>query len=61
MGSKNREISLRELIEGCRETANLCLKVEREYHPLEEEVHRTIIGQPKVRRSHEIRDRMEGE
>jgi hypothetical protein len=39
-----------EIIEGCRDMANLYLEIEREYHPLEEEVHRAVDTQPQTRR-----------
>lgn len=37
---ERREQLRREVIEGCREMAGVYLDVEREYHPLEEEIHR---------------------
>jgi len=39
-----------EIIEGCREMADIYLEVEREYHPLEEEIHRGLSSSPKTRR-----------
>jgi metal-responsive CopG/Arc/MetJ family transcriptional regulator len=39
---QHREQLRREVIEGCREMADVYLAVEREYHPLEEEVHRVL-------------------
>jgi hypothetical protein len=39
------------VIEGCREMADIYLEVEREYHPLEEEVHRALEAQPQARRN----------
>jgi metal-responsive CopG/Arc/MetJ family transcriptional regulator len=39
---QRREQLRREVIEGCREMAELYLEIEREYHPLEEEVHRAL-------------------
>jgi hypothetical protein len=35
-----REQLRKEIIEGCRDMADVYLEVEREYHPLEEEVQR---------------------
>jgi len=40
--AQRRERLRREVIEGCREMAEVYLEVEREYHPLEEEVHRAL-------------------
>jgi hypothetical protein len=48
---KKRERLRREIIEGCREMADIYLEVEREYHPLEEEVHRALEAKPKTRRN----------
>lgn len=39
---QRREQLRREIIEGCREMAEVYLETEREYHPLEEEVHRGL-------------------
>ena len=39
---RQREALRREVIEGCRDMAELYLEVEREYHPLEEEVQRAL-------------------
>jgi hypothetical protein len=39
-----------EVAEGCREMAELYLEIEKEYHPLEEEVHRVLEGKPPARR-----------
>ena len=39
-----------EVIEGCREMADLYLETEREFHPLEEEVHRALDAQNPTRR-----------
>ena len=48
---KQRQEQLRrDVIEGCREMANVYLEIEREYHPLEEEVHRGLDAQPQTRR-----------
>ena len=38
--NQRREGLTREVIEGCREMADLYRQIEREYHPLEEEVAR---------------------
>ena len=48
---KQRQEQLRrDVIEGCREMADVYLEIEREYHPLEEEVHRGLDAQPQTRR-----------
>ncbi len=39
-----------EVIEGCREMADIYLETERDYHPLEEEVHRALDAQNQTRR-----------
>lgn len=39
---QRREQLRREIIEGCREMADVYLETEREYHPLEEEVQRGL-------------------
>jgi hypothetical protein len=46
----NREQLRSEVIEGCREMADVYLQIEQEFHPLEEEVHRALDAQPKTRR-----------
>jgi len=39
--AEKRRRKLREAVdEGCREMAELYLEIEKEYHPLEEEIHR---------------------
>ena len=40
----------REVIEGCREMAELYLEIEREFHPLEEEVQRGLEASSQARR-----------
>src|SRR5262249_6808721 len=45
-----REKLRREIIEGCKNMADVYLEVEKEYHPLEEEVHRVMENSPKARR-----------
>jgi hypothetical protein len=48
---KQRQEQLRrDVIEGCREMADVYLEIEQEYHPLEEEVHRGLDAQPQTRR-----------
>ena len=42
LDKQRRERLRREIIEGCQEMATLYLELEREYHPLEEEVHRAL-------------------
>ncbi len=40
-----------EIIEGCREMADVYREIERDFHPLEEEVERVLEAAPKTRRS----------
>ncbi len=40
----------REVIEGCHEMADVYLEIEREFHPLEEEVHRALDEPVQARR-----------
>ena len=40
LARQKRERLRKEVIEGCREMADVYLEMEREYHPLEEEVAR---------------------
>jgi len=48
---RDRRQKLREdIIAGCRDMSEIYLEVEREYHPLEEEIHRAVDKQPKARR-----------
>jgi metal-responsive CopG/Arc/MetJ family transcriptional regulator len=47
---QKRERLREEVIQGCRDMAELYLEVEREYHPLEEEVQSGLDNQPKTRR-----------
>lgn len=48
---RERRAKLRDdIAEGCREMAELYLEIEKEYHPLEEEVQRGLDNQPKTRR-----------
>jgi len=47
---QQREQLRKEVIEGCREMADVYLEIEREYHPLEEEVERALNDQPQPRR-----------
>jgi metal-responsive CopG/Arc/MetJ family transcriptional regulator len=42
LDGQRREQLRREIIEGCREMADVYLETEREYHPLEEEIHRGL-------------------
>ena len=39
-----------DLIDGCREMAEIYLEIEREYHPLEEEVHGAVDTHRPTRR-----------
>jgi hypothetical protein len=47
---EKRERLRREVIEGCREMADVYLEVEREYHPLEEEVQHALDDESQPRR-----------
>ncbi|HKI36605.1 MAG TPA: hypothetical protein VKA46_32410 [Gemmataceae bacterium] len=47
---QKRDRLRKEVIEGCREMADVYLEIEREYHPLEEEVERALDDQPRPRR-----------
>lgn len=40
----------RDIAEGCAEMTELYLEIEKEFHPLEEEVHRVLEGKPQARR-----------
>src|SRR5436853_1555393 len=50
LGQTERQRLREEIIQGCREMADVYLEVEQEYHPLEEEVHRGLSGGTKTRR-----------
>ena len=50
LDKQRRERLCREVIEGCRDMADVYLEMEREYHPLEEEVQRALDAQPQTRR-----------
>jgi hypothetical protein len=43
---QKRERLREEVVQGCQDMAELFLEVEREYHPLEEEVERALDKQP---------------
>ena len=45
LDKQQREQLRREVIEGCREMADVYLEIEQEYHPLEEEVARALDAQ----------------
>jgi hypothetical protein len=47
---QRRERLRRQVIEGCREMADVYLAIEREFHPLEEEVERALDDRPRPRR-----------
>src|SRR5260370_24272479 len=51
LNQKRREKLRQQVIEGCREMADVYLEVEREYHPLEEDGHRGLETKPQWRRS----------
>ncbi|HEX5269130.1 MAG TPA: hypothetical protein VFW33_01520 [Gemmataceae bacterium] len=46
---QRRERLRREVIEGCREMADVYLAIEREFQPLEEEVERAFLTPPRTR------------
>jgi hypothetical protein len=50
LDNQERQRLREEVIEGCRKMAAVYLEVEREYHPLEEEVQRALDGQSPMRR-----------
>ena len=47
---RERERLRREVIEGCRDMAEVYLSIEREFHPLEEEVQHALDPVPQPRR-----------
>jgi hypothetical protein len=49
LAERRRQKLRAEVIEGCRDMAELYLEIEQEYHPLEEEVHRALDDQPQPR------------
>jgi hypothetical protein len=50
LSRQDRQRLRREIIEGCREMAEIYLQTEREFHPLEEEVARAFDVQSETRR-----------
>jgi len=50
LDKQRQERLRREVIEGCREMADVYLEIEQEYHPLEEEMHRALDAQTQTRR-----------
>jgi metal-responsive CopG/Arc/MetJ family transcriptional regulator len=50
LDNRNKESLRRAVIEGCREMADLYLEIEREYHPLEEEVQHALEAKSQARR-----------
>jgi hypothetical protein len=46
LAERQRKKLRAEVIEGCLDMAELYLGIEKEYHPLEEEVHRVLEEQP---------------
>lgn len=60
LGQTEREKLRQEIIQGCQEMADVYLEVEREYHPLEEEVHRGLSAGPKARRGNPSSARSRG-
>lgn len=47
---RRREQLRKEVIEGCREMADVYLRVEKDFHPLDEEVDRGIGDRTRARR-----------
>ena len=50
LSAKKRDKLRRDVIEGCRDMATHYLEIEKEFHPLEEEVHRALDKQAPTRR-----------
>jgi len=50
LDEQRRERLRREVIKGCQEMADVYLEIEREYHPLEEEVQRGLDSESSSRR-----------
>jgi len=44
-----REQLRQDIIEGCREMAEVNLQIEREFHPLEEEVDRLLLTEQGIK------------
>lgn len=57
---RRRERLRREVVEGCREMAEVYLEIEREYHPLEEEVTRALDTRSQTRRDRARSSRSRG-
>jgi len=55
-----RKTLRREVVEGCAAMADMYLEIEKEYHPLEEEIHRAIDDQPTPRRRRARQTRSRG-
>jgi hypothetical protein len=51
LDQRERERLRREVIEGCHDMAEVYLSIEREFHPLEEEVQHALDPLPKSRRN----------
>jgi metal-responsive CopG/Arc/MetJ family transcriptional regulator len=52
--ARRREQLRRDVIEGCREMAEIYLETEREYHPLEEEAHQALGYRHRPRKGERI-------
>ena len=50
VGDKETKPAAQDIIDGCREMADVYLEIEREYHPLEEEVDRALDVESPARR-----------
>ena len=50
LDDRERKALRADLAEGCRAMADIHLETEKEFHPLEEEVHRGVEDEPKTRR-----------
>jgi len=50
LDKQRRKQLRRDIIEGCREMADVMLAIEREFNPLDEEVHRALDNPSETRR-----------
>jgi hypothetical protein len=57
LAEKERLRLRQEIIEGCRDMAEIYLQVEKEFHPLEEEVARAFGEEPQPRRHRPAKSR----
>ena len=49
LDARKRDALRRGVIEGCREMSEVYLSMEKDYHPLEEELHRALEAEPQPR------------